>query len=87
MRELDQYKGINCDNCGVHGEGIPDNGRLRCGKCGQYGSEAEEYCDIHDVHYKGLYPEDNHCPMCREERRQREIRQHKMTRDPQLEPW
>ena len=88
-RELGQlYVGIDCSNCGVHGEGKPaKNGRTRCGKCGAFGSEATEYCAEHDVHYEGLYPEDNHCPMCREEQRQRDALQHEMTRDPQVEPW
>ena len=82
------YVGVECSECGVHGEGIPaDNGKTRCGKCGQFGSEATEYCAHHDLDYTGLYPEDNHCPMCREERRQREQRVHEMTRDPQIEPW
>lgn len=82
------YVGIDCTNCGVHGEGRPtDGGRARCGKCGRFGSEASEYCVEHDVHYAGLYPEDNHCPMCREERHIQEMHQHEVTRDPQVEPW
>lgn len=82
------YVAVSCDKCGVHGEGKPaDNGRVRCGKCGKFGSKAEQYCVEHDIHYKGLYPEDNHCPYCREERRQREAYQHEVTRDPQMEPW
>jgi hypothetical protein len=82
------YVAIDCSNCGVHGEGRPtDNGRLRCGKCGAFGSEAESYCATHDIDYANIYPEDTHCPMCREERRVQEMRQHEMTRDPQVEPW
>lgn len=88
-RELGKlYVGIDCRNCGVHGEGIPaGNGKTRCGKCGQFASEAKEYCVRHDVHYANLYPDDNHCPYCRENRRQRELRVHDATRDPQIEPW
>lgn len=88
-KELGQlYVGIDCSNCGVHGEGKPtSDGRTRCGKCGAFGSEAEEYCAEHDVHYAGLYPEDNHCPYCREEQRIRDMHRHEMTRDPQVEPW
>lgn len=88
VKDLDQlYVGIECANCGVHGEGRPTGGRVRCGKCGMFGSEATEYCAEHDVNYEGLYPEDNHCPMCREEQRQRDQYVHEMTRDPQVEPW
>lgn len=82
------YVGVRCGNCGVHGEGIPtDGGRTRCGKCGQFGERAEQYCAKHDINYAGLFPEDNHCPLCREERRQREMEMHEVTRDPRVEPW
>lgn len=82
------YVGVSCSNCGVHGEGVPtDGGRTRCGKCGRFGEAATEYCAEHDVDYSGLFPRDNHCPMCREERHRRDMMEHERTRDPQVEPW
>jgi hypothetical protein len=82
------YVGVNCTNCGVHGEGRPtDNGRTRCGKCGSFAQEADNYCQKHDIHYDNIYPEDVHCPYCREERQQRNQEIHMATRDRRVEPW
>ena len=78
---------IDCAQCGKTA-GTPEaNGQQRCVECGQFAPKAEEYCMTHEVDYEGLYAEDNHCPYCREERRIEDMRQHEMTRDPQVEPW
>ena len=50
--------------------------------------QPDYYCEIHEVvepHYKGT--NDEHCVMCREERRIEEQRIHQATRDPLVEPW
>ena len=86
-RNVVDVMGVKCGKCGVHNDGVASNGTIRCKRCGRFGEEPKEYCAEHDVHYKDLYPEDNHCPMCREERRIRDMRQHEATRDPQMEPW
>jgi len=78
---------VECDSCGRSATGTKSDSGLHCGKCGRFAQEADEYCAIHDVDYKGLYPQDNHCPACREERRIRDERQHMMTRDVTVEPW
>jgi len=82
------YVAIECDDCGKHPAGVPtDTGHLRCEKCGQYGSEAENYCGKHDIDYSDIFPEDNHCPKCREERRRQEMIQEQATRDRRMEPY
>lgn len=49
-------------------------------------SEDDEMaCEIHEI--EQLPSGYDHCPICREERRIRELEIHKMTRDPTLEPW
>lgn len=88
-RELGQlYVAVRCTNCGTHGEGKPaKNGRTRCGKCGAFGSEVEHYCQKHELDYSEIYPNDVHCPYCREESRRQSEYMHQATRDPQVEPW
>ena len=78
---------IDCESCGKNSGTVESGGRLRCSTCGRFGQETDEYCMVHEVDYSGIYPEDNHCPYCREERHVEEMRQHEMTRDPQVEPW
>jgi len=79
--------GVKCSKCGIHPNGVASNGSLRCNQCGRFGEEPDEYCAKHDIHYKGLYPDDNHCPQCREERRIQEMERERMTRDPMVEPY
>jgi len=50
--------------------------------------EPDYYCEIHEVvepHYKGT--NDEHCVMCREERRIEAERVFAANRDPMVEPW
>jgi len=88
-RELGElYVGVKCDNCGKHGEGVPtDDGRTRCGKCGQFAEEVDGYCAEHDIDYGKLSGYD-HCPMCREERniraREQEIQERRA--NPRMHP-
>lgn len=86
-REMGQlYVGIDCSNCGVHGEGTPaESGGTRCAKCGRFGSEAQQYCASHDVNYAALNGYD-HCPMCREEQRVEQMAQemHERRADPRM---
>ena len=80
------YVGVNCSNCGVHGEGVPaSNGKTRCGKCGRFGSEAERYCAEHDTRYPSGY---DHCPLCRERQRVEQMEQemHERRADPRMHP-
>jgi hypothetical protein len=79
--------GVNCSECGVHRNGEKTNdGRTRCGKCGQFGEEAEQYCVEHDTNYAGL--PGSGCPYCREEERIRaqEREMHARRSDPQMHP-
>lgn len=79
--------GVDCEQCGKTA-GVPmSNGQQRCFTCGRFAQEAEQYCLTHDVDYSNIYPNDPHCPMCREERRVQDMRMHQMTRDPMVEPW
>jgi hypothetical protein len=78
---------VHCPDCGKTAGKPAGNGKNRCADCGKFAPSAENYCMTHDIDYEGLYPEDNHCPLCREERNIREQRQHEITRDPQVEPW
>jgi hypothetical protein len=81
------YVGVSCEECGVHDEGRPSTNGVRCDRCGRFGTAPENYCHKHDLQYGDIYPEDKHCPYCREERRQREEMAHVVTRDPLAEPW
>lgn len=79
---------VDCSQCGK-GVGIPEGETLnRCLSCGRYAESADEYCLTHNIDYEGLYPEDNHCPHCREERRIESMEQERMARraDPNMHP-
>lgn len=77
---------VDCPECGK-GVGEQTNQGSRCLGCGQFAPETDMYCIEHDLDYSTIYPEDKHCPYCREEQRQRDMMIHDATRDPQVEPW
>ena len=80
------FVGVECSDCGTHVEGVPaDSGRTRCGKCGQFGSPADDYCSEHDVNY-GRISGRSRCPLCVEERKvqRREQEMHARRSDPNM---
>jgi len=76
-----------CTNCDDFTIGIPaGENNDRCTNCGCFTSqEPEVCCTVHEVR-SSPYPS-GECPYCEQERDRQAQIQHKMTRDPQVEPW
>ena len=80
------YVTIDCDQCGIT-DGVPvSENTNRCVECGRYASdEADICCAKHEVR-ESPYPSGG-CPYCEQEQHRRDMIEHEMTRDPQVEPW
>ena len=75
-----------CGNCGFV-TGVPAGDNLnRCTECGRFASDNPDVCCVRHEVRRSPYPS-GECPICEQEQHRRDMIQHEMTRDPQVEPW
>lgn len=81
------FVAVDCSKCGKHTEGERGTDDThRCGKCGRFAEEAEDYCVEHNVDEAKLPRGYDRCPKCKQKERVEAERQEMMERraDPNM---